>query len=90
MSAVNDICCTDIIEAKKDIESLEDQLEALAETLDGEREALTTRMDHIDGKLDEIQRILANRVPTWATLLMTGMGTIIGILLGAIAAQALR
>lgn len=44
----------------------------------------------ISSALVEIQKQLATRLPTWATLLMTGMGTLLGILVGVVATHRLN
>lgn len=69
---------------------LEEAVENLAHSFGLHERRQEGEFKAISDKLDTIQASLATRLPTWATLLMTGMGSIIGVLVGVVATAGMR
>lgn len=81
-------CCDDIVEVKEKVGRLREDHDALAvESRTWRQRHETEQRDtnqRIFDKLDEIVRQLSNRLPLWATLMLSSLFTVIGFLLGAV------
>lgn len=75
--AQDGICCADIIEAKANIEALEQSQKDWVDIL-------SKQYTTIAADLAELRKTLANRPPIWTTviisLLMGSMGVLVGII----------
>ena len=81
-------CCDDIVDVKAKVVRLREDHDGLA------RESREWRSRHeaeqrettqrIFDKLDEIVQQLSNRLPLWATIMLSSLFTVIGFLLGAV------
>jgi hypothetical protein len=81
-------CCDDIVAVKTQVTQLRSDGDAHhANSLEWrdrhEREQRETTQRIFD-KLDEIVKQLSNRLPLWATLMLSSLFTVIGFLLGVI------
>ncbi len=59
------------------------------DSLDAELEKETATRQRVDDQLWEVCNSLRNHVPPWASLLLTGLGAVAGIILGAALTAAL-
>lgn len=81
-------CCDDIVDVKAKVVRLREDHDALVEDSRSWRarhevEQRETNQRIFD-KLDEIVKTLSNRLPLWATLMLSSLFTVIGFLLGAV------
>lgn len=83
-----DICCEDIIEAKADLATLKaDVLKWRADHEHRQEQAytmLSQQLVAVEGELNELRTTLANRLPGWATLVISLMSASIGVLVGVV------
>ena len=59
------------------------------ESLEGDLEKETATRERVDDQLWTVYNSLRNHVPPWASLLLTGLGAVAGIILGAALTAAL-
>jgi|PlaIllAssembly_1097288.scaffolds.fasta_scaffold1713219_2 hypothetical protein len=72
------------------ITRVEAELESLLTAFELHERRQEGEFSSIATSLTQIQTTLSTRLPTWATLLMTGMGTIIGVLVGVVSTHTIN
>ena len=63
--------------------------ETKIDAVQAELEKETETRSRVDEQLWEVHNLLRNHVPPWASLLLTGLGALAGILIGAVLAHLL-
>jgi hypothetical protein len=97
MAAVNhsDMCCPEIVAAGADITAIQRDIEdnqRQAEKWRAEHEhreegqfnLMMSQLVSIQGEQAEMRKMLANRLPLWATLALSSTVGIVGLLLGVV------
>ena len=72
------------------IARLETELEGLTSAFELHERRQEGEFSSITTSLAAIQKELSTRLPTWATLMMTGLGTMVGILVGVVSTHSIN
>lgn len=88
-------CCAQVIKATADIAAIESEMDDIREDVqrwrqqhehreEGQFNLMMNQLVAIQAEQSEMRKMLVARLPVWATLLLTGAGATVGMLLGII------